>query len=61
MIMRPPESWSMVAAVMAVIAAERPGIWKMPAPSRIVEVWPASQPSTVAVSEPKVSAAQTES
>ena len=29
-IMRPFESWSIVAAVIAVIAAERPGIWKMP-------------------------------
>ncbi len=51
-IMRPPESWSIVAAVIAVIAGERPGIWKMPAPRRILEVCPASQPSTVAVSEP---------
>ena len=51
-IMRPPESWSMVAAVMAVMAGERAGIWKMPAPRRILVVCPASQPSTVAVSEP---------
>ena len=51
-IIRPPESWSIVAAVIAVIAAERPGIWKIPEPRRIVEVCPASQPSTVAVSEP---------
>ncbi len=51
-IMRPFESWSIVAAVIAVIAGERAGIWKMPEPRRIVEVCPASQPSTVAVSEP---------
>ncbi len=51
-IMRPSESWSIVAAVIAVIAAERPGIWKMPDPRRILLVCPASQPSTVAVSEP---------
>ena len=51
-IMRPSESWSIVAAVIAVIAAERAGIWKMPEPRRIFEVCPASQPSTVAVSEP---------
>ncbi len=39
-IMRPPESWSMVAAVMAVIAGERPGIWKMPEPRRILRGLP---------------------
>ena len=27
--MRPPDSWSIVAAVIAVIAALRPGIWKI--------------------------------
>ena len=59
--MRPFDSWSIVAAVIAVIAAERPGIWKMPDPRRILSVWPASQPSTVAVSEPYASAAHTES
>ena len=51
-IMRPSESWSIVAAVIAVIAGERPGIWKIPEPRRILVVCPASQPSTVAVSEP---------
>ena len=35
-IIRPSESWSSVAAVIAVIAAERPGIWKIADPSRIV-------------------------
>ena len=49
---RPPEMWSSVAAVIAVIAGERPGIWKIAEPRRIVDVWPASQPSTVAASEP---------
>ena len=33
--MRPPESWSSVAAVMAVMAAERPGIWRIAEPSLI--------------------------
>ncbi len=50
--MRPSESWSMVAAVIAVIAALRPGIWKIPEPSLIVVVWPASQERIVAASEP---------
>ena len=59
--MRPPESWSIVAAVIAVIAALRPGIWKMAEPSLILEVWPASQASTVAASDPYASAVQTES
>jgi hypothetical protein len=36
--MRPFESWSIVAAVMAVIAGERAGIWKIPEPRRIFEV-----------------------
>ena len=51
----------MVAAVIAVIAALRAGIWKMPDPSRIRDVWPASQPSTVAASDPYASAAHAES
>jgi hypothetical protein len=50
-----------VAAVIAVIAGLRPGIWKMPAPNPIVEVWAASQPSTLAASEPNASATQAES
>ena len=49
---RPPEIWSMVAAVIAVIAGLRAGIWKMAEPSLIVLVPPASQASTVAASEP---------
>ncbi len=39
-IMRPFESWSIVAAVIAVIAGERPGIWKMPEPRRILRRLP---------------------
>ena len=50
--MRPPESWSSVAAVMAVIAGVRPGIWKIAEPSLMVSVCAASQARTVAVSEP---------
>ena len=50
--MRPSESWSIVAAVMAVIAAERPGIWKIAEPSLMREVACASQARIVAASEP---------
>ncbi len=57
---RPPDSWSSVAAVIAVIAGERPGIWKIAEPIRICFVWAASQASTVAASEPYASAAHTE-
>ena len=60
-IIRPPESWSSVAAVIAVIAAERPGIWKIAEPSRIFDVAWASQPRIVAASEPYASAVHTES
>ena len=42
----------MVAAVIAVRAGLRPGIWKIAEPSLIVEVPAASQASTVAASEP---------
>ena len=38
----------------------RPGIWKIAEPSFIVFVFAASQASTVAVSDPYASAAQTE-
>jgi hypothetical protein len=41
-----------VAAVIAVMAAERPGIWKIADPRRIREVACASQPRIVAASEP---------
>ena len=51
-IMRPPESSSIVAAVIAVMAGVRPGIWKIAEPSLIVVVPAASQASTVAASEP---------
>ena len=49
---RPSDSWSSVAAVIAVIAGERPGIWKIAEPILIFEVWPAIQPRIVAESEP---------
>ena len=49
---RPSESWSSVAAVIAVIAGERPGIWKIAEPSLIFVVCPAIQPRIVAASEP---------
>jgi hypothetical protein len=58
---RPPESSSIVAAVIAVIAALRPGIWKIADPSLIVLVPAASHASTVAASDPYASAAHTES
>ena len=48
----PAEIWSIVAAVIAVIAGVRPGIWKIADPSFIVFVFAASQASTVAVSDP---------
>ena len=51
-IIRPFEMLSSVAAVIAVIAGERAGIWKIPDPSRMRDVFPASQPSTVAASDP---------
>ena len=37
-IIRPPESWSSVAAVIAVIAGVRPGIWKIAEPILIRSV-----------------------
>jgi len=49
---RPPDSSSIVAAVIAVIAALRPGIWKIAEPSLIVVVPAASHARTVAASEP---------
>ena len=52
---------SSVAAVIAVIAGDRAGIWKIPEPSRIRDVFPAIQPSTVAASDPYASALHTES
>jgi len=52
---------SIVAAVIAVIAALRAGIWKMPEPSLILLVPAASQARTVAASEPYASAVQIES
>ena len=49
---RPSDRWSSVAAVIAVIAGERAGIWKIAEPSLMRSVWPASHASTVAASEP---------
>ena len=51
-IIRPPEMLSSVAAVMAVMAGVRAGIWKIAEPMRMRSVLAASQASTVAVSEP---------
>ncbi len=41
-----------MAAVIAVIAAERPGIWKIAEPSLIVDVAWATQARIVAASDP---------
>ena len=49
---RPPERVSSVAAVMAVFAGVRPGIWNTAEPTSICSVWAAIQVSTVAASEP---------
>ena len=49
---RPSESWSIVAAVIAVIAGERPGIWKIAEPSLIVRRLPGEPGEDVAASEP---------
>ena len=58
---RPSESWSSVAAVIAVIAAERPGICRIAEPSRMRSVCAAIQARTVTASEPYASAVQIES
>jgi hypothetical protein len=49
---RPPDRVSIVAAVIAVIAGVRAGIWKMALPTSIVDVFAAIQVSTVAASLP---------
>ena len=49
---RPPERLSRVAAVIAVIAGVRAGIWKMAEPMPIRSVCAATKASTVAASEP---------
>ena len=59
--MRPSESWSRVAAVIAVMVGVRPGIWKMADPILIRVVCPAIQPRIVAESDPYASAVHTES
>ena len=48
----PPEMLSSVAAVMAVIAGVRAGIWKMPEATFALMVFAAIHASTVAASEP---------
>ena len=58
---RPPVSTSRLAAVIAVIAGVRAGICITAEPTSIVEVCAASQASTVGLSEPYASAAQTTS
>ena len=50
--MRPLDSGSSVAAVIAVIAGVRAGIWKIDEPILIRSVCDASHASTVAVSDP---------
>ena len=52
---------SSVAAVIAVIAGERAGIWKRPDPSPIRSVTALRWPSTVAASWPHASDTQRES
>ncbi len=49
---RPPERVSRVAAVIAVIAGVRAGIWKIAEPTSIRSVRAATKDSTVAASEP---------
>jgi hypothetical protein len=49
---RPPESWSSVAPAIAAAAGGRAGTCMIAAPSLIVSVWPASQPSTETTSDP---------
>ena len=50
--MRPFERWSRVAAVIAVMAGVRAGIWKIEEPILMRSVWAAIQARTVAASEP---------
>ena len=50
--MRPPLMWSMVAAVIAVMAGVRAGICMMAAPRPMCSVWPATQPKMEGTSEP---------
>ena len=42
----------LLAAVIAVMAGERAGIWKIAEPTLMRSVWAASQASTVATSDP---------
>ena len=58
---RPPESWSSVAAVIAVIAGVRAGICMIAVPIPICSVVAAIQEATVTASAPQASEVQTES
>lgn len=55
---RPPERESRVAAVIAVIAGWRAGIWRIAEPTSMRSVFAATQDRTVGASEPYASAAQ---
>ncbi|GFJ94563.1 hypothetical protein Prum_082050 [Phytohabitans rumicis] len=56
---RPPDSASIVAAVIAVAAGVRAGICMTALPRSMVEVWPAIQARVLGESEPYASAAHT--
>jgi hypothetical protein len=58
---RPPESASMVIAVMAVLAGERPGSCMIAVPSLILLVCAPIQARGLTASEPQASAVHTES
>ena len=58
---RPFDKVSMVMAVMAALAGERPGSCMMPVPSLIVDVWLPTHASGVTASLPQDSAVQIES
>ena len=58
---RPPDSASIVIAVIAVMAGVRPGICMIPVPSRIFLVSAPIHDSGVIASEPYASAVHTES
>ena len=57
---RPPESWSSVATVIAVIAGVRAGICMIAVPIPICSVVAAIQEATVTASAPQASDVQTE-
>ena len=57
---RPPDSWSSVIAVIAVLAGERPGSCMMAVPSLIFFVCAPIHASGLTASEPHASAVHTE-